>query len=331
LLALVTGSTGFIGSHLCRALTAAGHEVRAFHRPNSSLLLLENLDVEHCIGDITQPDSLAAALKGVEVVFHTAAKLGIPRDPDLIYAVTVAGTRNVLNAARVAGVRRVIHTSTVAALGVPEKPHNKHIAPPAMNEYHTWNFPPQWWPYGHSKYLAEMEVQNAVANGLDAVIVNPALVIGAGDINRVGGNVIIKAAQGILIAAPPGGLNVIHIDDVVRGHMLALERGRNGERYILGGQNLDHMEFLQIVADVVGIQGPRAAIPEWLIRVLAQPVEIAAKFLPLPIGGDLLHKAGYFFYYDMHKAHQELGLSDLRSTHTAVVDAYTWYRQQNII
>jgi dihydroflavonol-4-reductase len=292
---------------------------------------LENLDVEHCIGDITQPDSLAAALRGIEVLFHTAAKLGIPRDPDLMYAVTVAGTRNVLNAARAAGVRRVIHTSTVAALGVPEKPRIKHIAPPAMNEYHTWNFPPQWWPYGHSKYLAEMEVQNAVANGLDAVIVNPALVIGAGDINRVGGNVIIKAAQGILIAAPHGGLNVVHIDDVVRGHLFALERGRIGERYILGGENLSHKEFLQIVAGVVGIQGPRAAIPEWLIRGLAGPVGIAAKFLPLPIGGDLLHKAGYYFYYDTHKAHQELGLSDLRSTHTAIEDAYLWYRQQNII
>jgi dihydroflavonol-4-reductase len=248
-----------------------------------------------------------------------------------MYAVTVAGTRNMLNAARAAGVRRVIHTSTVAALGVPEKPRIKHIAPPAMNEYHTWNFPPQWWPYGHSKYLAEMEVQNAVANGLDAVIVNPALVIGAGDINRVGGNVIIKAAQGILIAAPHGGLNVVHIDDVVRGHLFALERGRIGERYILGGENLSHKEFLQIVAGVVGIQGPRAAIPEWLIRGLAGPVGIAAKFLPLPIGGDLLHKAGYYFYYDTHKAHQELGLSDLRSTHTAIEDAYLWYRQQNII
>jgi dihydroflavonol-4-reductase len=292
---------------------------------------LENLDVEHCIGDITQPDGLANALKGVEVVFHTAAKLGIPRDPGLMYAVTVAGTRNVLNAAKVSGVRRVIHTSTVAALGVPEKPHKKNIAPSVMNEYHTWNFPPQWWSYGHSKYLAEMEVQNAVANGLDAVIVNPALVIGAGDINRVGGNVIIKAAQGILIAAPPGGLNVVHIDDVVRGHLLALERGRIGERYILGGQNLSHLEFLQIVAGVIGIQGPRAAIPEWLVQVLARPVEIAAKILPLPIGADLLHKAGYFFYYDMHKAHQELGLSELQSTRTAIRDAYTWYRQQNII
>ncbi len=305
--------------------------MRAFHRPNSSLLLLENLDVEHCIGDITQPDSLADALKDVEVVFHTAAKLGIPRDPDLIYTVTVAGTRNVLNAARAAGVRRVIHTSTVAALGVPEKPNNKHIAPPAMNEYHTWNFPPQWWPYGHSKYLAEMEVQNAVANGLDAIIVNPALVIGAGDINRVGGNVIIKAAQGILIAAPPGGLNVVHIDDVVLGHLAALDRGRTGERYILGGENLSHMEFMQIVASVVGIQGPRAAIPEWLILGLAGSVERAAKFLPLPIGGDLLHKVGYFFYYDTHKAHQELGLSELKTTHSSIEDAYAWYCQQNII
>ena len=331
MLTLVTGSTGFIGSHLCRALTAAGHEVRAFHRPNSSLLLLKNLDVEHCIGDITQPDCLADALKGVEVVFHTAAKLGIPRDPDLMYAITVGGTKKVLNAARAAGVRRVIHTSTVAALGVPEKSHRKNIAPPELNEYHTWNFPAKWWPYGHSKYLAEMEVQNAVANGLDAIIVNPALVIGAGDINRVGGNAIIKAAQGILIAVPPGGLNVVHIDDVVRGHLLALERGRTGERYILGGQNLGHMEFLQIVADVVGVQKPRAAIPEWLVRGLTGPVEIAAKFLPLPIGGDLMHKAGYFFYYDTHKARQGLGLSDLRSTPTAIEDAYLWYRQQNII
>ena len=183
---LVTGSTGFIGAALCRALVMRGHSVRAFHRPTSNLLLLNDLPVEHVLGDMTQPETIQAAMQGMEAVFHTAATLG-GGGRDLagrMYTVTVEGTRTILRFAREAGVQRVVLTSSVAALGVPERfPHGEMHAPvPVMNENHTWNLRPDYWPYGYAKYLAELEVQRAVAGGQDAVIVNPTVVFGAGDI-----------------------------------------------------------------------------------------------------------------------------------------------------
>src|SRR5271169_5018758 len=165
---LVTGSTGFIGASLCRTLVGKGHQVRAFHRSTSTLRLLDDLPVEHALGDLTQPDTLAPAMEGIEVVFHVAALLGSGQDEEgRMYTVTVEGTRSVLKTARQAGVRRVIHTSSAAALGIPEL-----ISPAAgsigkavfMNESHTWNLRPDFWPYGYSKYLAELEVQKALAD-----------------------------------------------------------------------------------------------------------------------------------------------------------------------
>ncbi len=232
---LVTGSTGFIGGALCQALVAqGGHSVRAFHRVNSSLRLLEGLPVEHAIGDLTQPATLTAAMEGIEAVFHAAAWMG-DSEPGRLYAVTVEGTRAVLRAARQAGVRRLVHTSSVAALGVPP-PHRVTL----MDETHTWNIRPEQYPYGYAKYLAELEIQKEVAQGLDAVIVNPALVLGAGDIHRGSTSILLKVAQRKVGVTMEGGLNVVHIQDVVNGHLKALECGQTGERYILGGQNLSY-------------------------------------------------------------------------------------------
>jgi dihydroflavonol-4-reductase len=335
---LVTGSTGFIGSHLCLALLAEGHQVRAFHRPTSSLANLEGLQVEHMIGDITEPESLVRAMQGVEVVFHTAAHLGAIHDPPQVYKVTVGGTRKVLQAAQEAGVRRVVHTSSVAALGVPEVAQTgSGQAGEATNlallidERHTWNYPPHWWFYGHAKYLAEMQVQKAVARGLDVVIVNPAVVLGAGDINRVSGDVIIHAAQGHIPVAVPGGLNIVHIEDVVRGHLAALAYGRTGERYILGGENMTHLHFLKITAEVVGSHPPRLVLPSKLTRSLVWPAALAGRFLPLPISADSFHRAGYFFYYDTLKARLQLGMKDTLPARQAISDAFTWYRDHGFI
>ncbi len=327
---LVTGSTGFIGSHLCRALVGAGEQVRAFHRPDSSLLGLAGLDVEHAVGDLTQPDTLDSALRDIEVVFHCAAMLGQPDDPRQMYSVTVDGTRNVLRTARKAGVRRVVHTSSVSALGVPlETKQASHPIP--MDECHTWNFRPNWWRYGHAKYLAELEVQNAVAQGLDVTIVNPSIVIGAGDLNRVSGDVIINFVRGRIPAAVSGGANVVHIDDVVRGHLAALKLGKTGERYILGGENLTHLRFLQIIAQVTGVNAPRINLPARLVRNLALPVSIAENWITFPASGELLHKAGYFFYYDTRKAQQELRFGARLSVRSAVAEAYAWYLGRGIL
>ncbi len=332
-LALVTGSTGFIGSHLCRALKERGYRVRAFHRPNSPLASLDGLEVEYATGDILQPETLIPAMQGVNVVFHTAARLGSSHRSGKSHQATTTGTRNVLKAAQLAGVERVVHTSSVAALGVPGYMPGRspaHLQQP-VDEAHTWNFPAKDWPYGYAKYLAELEVQNAIARGLDAVIVNPSAVIGAGDLNQISGNVILQAARGWIIVAPPGGLNVVHIDDVVRGHLAALERGKIGQRYILSGENLTHLHFLQIIAGVAGVHPPHRVLPGGLLRSLAIPVIALESMLALPISARSFRRAGYYFYYDNGKAQHDLGLGRPATVQQAVKEAYAWYCEHGII
>ncbi len=170
----------------------------SFHRPNSSLELLHDLPVEHVIGDITSRD-LEAALKNVKAVFHAAALLNGGSDPAPWHQITVLGTRNVMNAALKAGVERVVHTSSVAALGVPSLPPRHGLPPELMDENHTWNYPGSRWAYGCAKYLAEIQVQKAVACGLDAVIVNPGDVLGAGDRNRRVSSIIMLVAHARLL------------------------------------------------------------------------------------------------------------------------------------
>jgi dihydroflavonol-4-reductase len=329
--ALVTGSTGFIGSHLCRRLLTAGFEVRAFHRPDSPLILIDDLPVEHATGDITQPEKILDAMQEVDYVFHTAARLGRPVVFEELYRVNVLGTRYLIEAAIRSNVKRVIHTSTTAALGVPRRIPNSKDNHQLMNENNTWNFPARWWPYGHSKYRAELEVQSAVARGLDAVIVNPPLVIGAGDINRIGGETIIHAAKNHLFAAPPGGLNVIHIDDLVEGHLKALEFGGRGERYILGGENMTHLAYLILLSQVVGVRAPLFTVPDWCLKAIAPLIEIMARLFPLPIGGDLPRKTGFFFYYSTAKAKEDIQFLNQRSTQKALQEAYNWYCDHQII
>jgi dihydroflavonol-4-reductase len=318
---LVTGSTGFIGSRLCHSLVEAGHHVRAFHRPTSTLRLLEGLDVEHVLGDLTQPETLLAAIQDVEVVFHAAAWMG-DNEPGRLYAVTVEGTREVLAAVRGSNVRRMIHTSSVAALGVPEAG-----APALLNENHTWNLRPDYYPYGYAKYLAELEVQKAVAQGLDVVIVNPSVVFGAGDIHRQSSSIINRVAGRKLGVAVEGGINAVHIADVVAGHLAALEHGKTGERYILGGENLTFLELLEKIAGVVGVPAPNLVLPAGLLRAAGGVAGLLQNFLDLPVSPELFRMAGYFFHYDTRKAQVELGLPPPRPVEGAIAEAYEWFRE----
>lgn len=329
---LVTGSTGFIGSHLCRALIEKGYQVRAFHRPTSPLTLIENLPVEHAIGDITQPLTLADAVKGIDIVFSVAAKLG-KSTPDQTYDVTVKGTRNVLQACMQAGVRRVVHTSSVAALGVPLIPgfQPNNGSEYLMDENHSWNYRPEWWYYGYAKHLAEMEVQHAIAHGLDAVIVNPTLVVGAGDINRISGDVILHVARGHIKYATSGGLNAIHISDTVQGHIAAFERGQTGERYILGSQNMTHRQFLEIIASIVRAKPPQKVLPGSLLRYFSGPVKVVERIVTLPFSGEAMQKAGYYFYYDVSKAETDLGLINKLPIEQAIRESYQWYQENGYI
>lgn len=323
---LVTGSTGFIGGALCKTLVAQGHNVRAFHRASSTLRLLDDLPVEHAIGDLTQPQTLVDAMRGIQVVFHTAAMLGGLENPSRMYAVTVEGTRGVLQAALQAGVQRFVHTSSVAALGVPEQAPGRLVLPVLLDESHTWNYHPNRWPYGYAKYLAELEVQLAVGQGLDAVIVNPSVVFGAGDIYRQTDSLILQVARSKLPFLVEGGANFVHIADVVAGHLAALERGRKGERYILGGENLSHAKIVELIAAVTDGKQPVLILPAWLVRAAARPARLLQSYLRLPVNANMLNLAGIHFYYDTRKAQIALQLPAARPIRDAIAEAYSWFQ-----
>jgi dihydroflavonol-4-reductase len=325
---LVTGSTGFVGGAICQALAASSFTVRAFHRQSSNLTLLKDLEVEHAIGDLTQPESIRAAMQDVDVVIHSAAMMGEGSQQGKMYTVTVEGTRNMLETALEFGVKRFIHTSSVAALGIP-LPGNNHQQPDKalwMDENHSWNYRSDYYPYGYSKYLAELEVQKAVSMGLQAVILNPTVVIGAGDIYRKSSSIIVKLAKKHVPFIPTGGLNVIHIQDVVAGHLAAIEHGRTGERYILGATNLTAAEFVQKIGDYLNISAPRLLVPGSVIRKAANPLKWLYPLLNLPVPIELIRLAGYGFYYSNKKAIQELHIPAPLGIDEAIKDTCEWFR-----
>lgn len=328
MIVLVTGASGFIGSALCRALAQQGHHVRAFHRPTSSLFCLEGVPVEYTVGDILDPTTLSAVVDGVELVYHTAAAMGPWKDPQANQRSHVVGTRNVLEACRAAGVRRVVHTSSVAALGLPDRGPAGWLA---IDETHAWNLPDGRWPYGEAKHLSELEVLRAVSQGLDAVIVNPSIVVGPGDLYRASSGILPLLARGAWIPAVGGGVNVVSIDDVVAGHLAAVERGRTGERYILSGENLSIARLLAISCEVVGRKPPRLVLPAGLVRAASWAVRLLEDRLRLPIAAELLVLAGHDFFYDRRKARDELGLPQPVSYRQAAERALAWYREHELL
>ncbi len=324
--ALVTGASGFLGSSLCRALAARGHAVRGLHRPTSPLGALQDLPLERVVGDVMDPESLDRAMDGIEVVFHTAAHMGRWTDVAQARASHVLGTRHVLQAARRAGVARVIHTSSVAALGVPD-PAPDEAAARMMDEHQEWNYAADLWPYGYAKHLAELEVGAAVAAGTWAAIVNPAWVVGPGDVHRLRSNPLWFAARGRIPFSVSGGLNVVHIDDVTAGQLAAAERGRSGERYILGGENLSLSAVLRIAAETAGRRPPRWTFPAPAVQRAAAAAAPLLRALSLPIGAEILRLVGRYFYYDLGKARRELGLAVPLPFRTAAADTLGWYHR----
>jgi nucleoside-diphosphate-sugar epimerase len=195
-----------------------------------------------------------------------------------------------------------------------------------MDETHTWNIRPERYPYGYAKYLAELEVQKEVALGLDAVIVNPGLVLGPGDIHRGSSSILLQVAKRKLGVSMEGGLNVVHLQDVVTGHIKALEYGRTGERYILGGENLTHTEFLKILARVTGTPPNFIELPAALVRALRLPALFFEHFIDLPVSAELFTLAGCAMFCDTRKARNELGLPAPLSVEQAAAEAYAWFR-----
>ncbi len=320
--ALVTGGTGFLGANLAADLRRRGWAVRILRRPTSPLEAVEDLEVEHAIGDVLEPESLRRAMAGCDAVFHTAAVSAYWRTPaDQILRVNVEGTRNVLAAAREQDIPRVVLTSSLAALGVP--------APGTLlTEDHPYNLPPGRFLYGYSKAMAEAIARAFVGQGLDVVIVNPSVILGPRDVHRISGSLILEMARGRVPALPPGGVNVVAVEDVVRGHLLALERGRPGERYILGGENLTYRDLAERIAEVVGVPAPRRVLPPRAVKGLAALARIAqALRVPLSVGADQLWLSAHCIWCDGRKAEAELGYRPEIPVREAIRRAWEWYRR----
>lgn len=321
---LLTGGTGFVGAAVARALLARGHALRALVRPGSDRRNLAGLAVEPVEGDLADPATLPAAVAGCRNVVHVAAdyRIWVP-DPDTMLRANVAGTEALMRAALAAGVARIVHCSSVAALGLTTDGTPADETTP-VDEAHIVGI------YKLSKYRAERAVLRMVREeGLPAVIVNPAAPVGPRDIKPTPtGRMIADAAAGRMPAYVDTGLCVVHVDDVAEGHALALERGRVGERYILGGENLTLRELLAMVATAAGRRPPAVRLPREVLWPLALGCEAAARLglgAPL-VTRDHLRMARKKMFFSSAKAIRELGFAP-RPARAAVYDAVAWFAQ----
>lgn len=315
---LVTGASGFVGAAVARALLARGYKVRALVRPSSPRRNLSGLNVEVMEGALGD----RSALDGCDALIHVAADYRLwVRDPAPMMRANVDGTRVMMRAALECGIRRIVHTSSVATLGGPTEAVPSHLHQMIG-------------PYKRSKYLAEEVVRGLVAErGLPAVIVNPSTPIGPGDLRPTPtGRMVVEAASGRMPAHVDTGLNLVHVDDVAAGHVLALERGTPGERYILGGDDMSLADMLSVIAGLMGRKAPRVRVP--LAAVL--PVALAAEgwgrltgrepFVTL----DGLRMARKSMYFSSAKAEAALGYTH-RPAVEALRDGVEWFRRQGMV
>ncbi|TFH33804.1 MAG: NAD-dependent epimerase/dehydratase family protein [Anaerolineales bacterium] len=323
-LALVTGATGFVGSALCRTLVDSGMGVRALHRPSSSLKNLEGLSLDFFEGDILDRARMDQACVNVRWVFHTASNAAYWRNPASVKQTAVEGTRNVAEAALAAGVERLVFTSSIAAMGLP-------AGSEFLTEAHRFNLREDQFPYGAAKYQAELALHEIIGRGLDAVIVNPTIILGPGDVNLISGSLVTEAARGMGFFYLAGGGNYIHIDDVAAGHLAAAEHGQCGQGYILGGENLAHKDAFTILNQVVGRPPPWLKIPGWVVPPAAWLIDRLRRWIQIPIDGDQLRMSRAYLYCDIAKAQKELLRDKPISFRRAVEDAYRWYLQEGII
>lgn len=323
--ALVTGATGFVGSHIAKALHEQDIIVRIWRRQTSPLGALEGIPYEDFAGDIFDVDALTDVFAGCDWVFHTAAIAQYWRTPvEQIYRVNVEATEGVLQAARYAGVSRVVFTSSVGAVG--QTPDGS----PA-DESIPFNLPPDRFPYGHSKWLAEERARAAAAAGQHVVIVNPSVVLGPGDLNRVSGDIVIRAAKRQIPGFAPGGFGVIDVRDLATAHLAAAEHGRSGERYILNTHNTPSRALITLAAEAAGVRPPFFTVPRAAIPPLAATIDFVRRIgIPIPIDGNQLRLSAQHIYFDASKAREELGLTG-RPLPETVHDTWQWYKDAGML
>jgi dihydroflavonol-4-reductase len=319
---LVTGATGFVGSAVTRALLRRGQRVRILARPGSDRRNLAKLCVEIAEGSLEAPEALARAVTGCRYVYHVAAdyRLWVP-DPEPMFRTNVVGTRDLMIAALDAGVERVIYTSSVATLGLVPKGSADEETPSRAEDMIG--------PYKRSKFEAEEVVRDlAQRRGLPVVIANPSTPVGPSDIKPTPtGRMILEAARGQMPAFVDTGLNIVHVDDVAEGHLAAAEKGRIGERYVLGGENMSLAEILAEVSRAAGRRAPSLRVPHGMLYPVAVGAELAARLTgrePL-ITLDGVRMSRKKMYFSSEKASRELGYRP-RPAREAIIDAVSWFR-----
>jgi dihydroflavonol-4-reductase len=325
---LVTGATGFVGSAIVRLLLERGDAVRVLARRNSDRRNLTGLDVEIAEGDLCEPATLAPALKGCSGLFHAAADYRLwTRSPQLMLKANVEGTRSILKCAAEAGVSRIVYTSSVATLGIVKGGSGDERTPVSYGDMVGI--------YKQSKFLAEETAQELIdQEGVPAVIVNPSTPIGPRDIKPTPtGRMIVEAASGRMPAYVDTGLNLAHVDDVAKGHLLAFDKGVVGEKYILGGENMELSSILARIARITGQKPPTVKIPHNLILPLGYIAEawtrISGGTEPfVTVDGIKMAKKKMFF--SSAKAQTELGYKS-RPAENALIDAISWFRQEGYL
>ncbi len=322
--ALVTGATGFIGGNVVRALLRHDYHVRALVREGSAWRNIAGLPVELCVGDLRDRASLDRAVQGCDCVFHAGAAYTYwTRQPEVVYETNVQGTQNILAAARAAGVQKIVYTSTESTIGI--------VRADGLGTEETTVDPDHLsGPYKKSKYTAEQFCLEMARTGLPVVVVNPTMPVGPYDVKPTPtGQVIVDYLKGQMPAYVNTGMNLVDVEDVAEGHVLALEKGQTGQRYVLGNRNLTFRELLGLLEQLTGIPAPKVRIPVWLALGAAYAnefiVERVGKGAPrIPVAGV---KAAYKVrHFDCSRAIRELGLPQT-PVEEALSKAIRWFRE----
>jgi dihydroflavonol-4-reductase len=324
---VVTGASGFVGSAVARALVARGFDVRAVLRATSPRANVENIGCEIVEGDMRDKPSMARALQGARFLFHVAADYRLwARDPNEIVRNNLEGTRATMEAAREANVEKIVYTSSVATLkpieGASADETSRHDERTVIGAYKL------------SKVVAERLVEKMVAErGLPATIVSPSTPIGPRDIRPTPtGRIIVEAAIGKMPAFVDTGLNLVHVDDVAEGHLLALDKGEIGERYILGGEDVTLQQMLAVIAGLANRRPPRVKLPRGPLYPLAYAAETVARFTNKEpfITADALNMSKYRMFFSSDKANRALGYR-ARPYRAGLTDAMEWFGKQGYL
>jgi len=323
---LVTGAAGFLGSHVTRQLVARGDDVRVLMRPSSTNRAIADLSLEYVTGDLRDPASLDRAMKDVKRVFHVAAdyRLWARRKQD-IYDSNVGGTKNLLDAANRAGVEQLIYTSTVATIAVDRPQH--------PNEFTDARLEEMVGHYKRSKWLAEKEALSAAKNGLPVIVAMPTTPVGPWDWKPTPtGKIILDFLNGKMPGYVETGLNFVGVEDCAAGHLLIAEKGKVGERYLLGGQNLTLKQMLDALSKITGLPAPKLKIPHGLALGVAYASTVFSRLLGrepgIPVEGVKI--ARHMMFVDCSRAQRELGFK-AGPVAAALERAVRWYEANGYI